>query len=69
MPVAALTRNAEADGFRPNLCLARREALRAIKALRDAELPLFAAAAECKGAPVPEADEPTIPLRPMLRGA
>ncbi|WP_136653095.1 error-prone DNA polymerase [Paracoccus aeridis] len=68
VPVAALTRIAEADGFRPNLCLARREALWAIKGLRDAELPLFAAAAEREGASVAEADEPAIPLRPMLPG-
>ncbi len=53
VPVAALTRIAEADGFRPGLGLARREALWAIKALRDAELPLFAAAAAREGA-VPE---------------
>jgi len=34
----------EADAFRPSLRLARREALWAIKALRDEPLPLFAAA-------------------------
>jgi hypothetical protein len=36
--------HAEADAFRPSLRLARREALWAIKALRDEPLPLFAAA-------------------------
>ena len=41
----ALVRLAEADAFRPSLGLARREALWAIKALRDEPLPLFAAAA------------------------
>jgi error-prone DNA polymerase len=35
--------HAEADAFRPSLRLARREALWAIKALRDEPLPLFAA--------------------------
>ena len=37
-------RVAAADGFRPAFGLARRPALWAIKGLRDAELPLFAAA-------------------------
>ena len=45
VPVTALTQLAEADAFRPSLALARREALWAIKALRDEPLPLFAAAA------------------------
>ena len=45
VPVAALVQLAEADAFRPSLRLARREALWAIKALRDEPLPLFAAAA------------------------
>ncbi len=43
-PSAALVQLAEADAFRPALGLARREALWAIKALRDEPLPLFAAA-------------------------
>ena len=41
---SSLVRLAEADAFRPSLGLARREALWAIKALRDEPLPLFAAA-------------------------
>ena len=45
VPAAALVQLAEADAFRPSLGLARREALWAIKALRDEPLPLFAAAA------------------------
>ena len=44
-PGRSLVRLAEADAFRPSLRLARREALWAIKALRDEPLPLFAAAA------------------------
>src|SRR5262249_4132954 len=42
--VAALVRIAEADAFQPSLKLKRREALWAIRALRDEPLPLFAAA-------------------------
>jgi len=44
---------AEADAFRASLKLARREALWAIKALRDEPLPLFAAASarEAKNRP------------------
>ncbi|MBO0902412.1 error-prone DNA polymerase [Jiella sonneratiae] len=45
VPVAALTRLAEADAFRPAVGLGRREALWAIRGLRDEPLPLFAAAA------------------------
>ncbi|WP_207099680.1 error-prone DNA polymerase [Paracoccus shandongensis] len=44
VPIAALTRIAEADGFRPSLGLTRREALWALKGLGPEELPLFAAA-------------------------
>ncbi|MBP0617564.1 error-prone DNA polymerase [Jiella sp. KSK16Y-1] len=46
VPVAALTRLAEADAFKDDLGLSRREALWAIRALRDEPLPLFAAASE-----------------------
>lgn len=45
VPAAVLVQLADADSFRPALGLARREALWAIKALRDEPLPLFAAAA------------------------
>ncbi|PYD60390.1 DNA polymerase III subunit alpha [Gluconacetobacter entanii] len=61
---AALTHLAEADAFRPGLGLARREALWAIKALRDEPLPLFAAAAVVR-----EAEEPDVLLQPMRDGA
>ena len=61
---AALTHLAEADAFRPGLGLARREALWAIKALRDEPLPLFAAAAV-----VHETEEPDVLLQPMRDGA
>ena len=59
---AALVRLAEADAFRPALGLARREALWAIKALRDEPLPLFAAASAREAEPVPEVDEPAVAL-------
>ena len=60
VPVASLVRLAEADAFQPALGLARREALWAIKALRDAPLPLFAAAAARAAGTVPEIQEPAV---------
>ncbi|KTE27317.1 MULTISPECIES: error-prone DNA polymerase [Alphaproteobacteria] len=68
VPVGALTQIAEADGFRPPFGLARREALWAIKALRDEPLPLFAAASAREAEIVPEIAEPAIVLRPMTAG-
>ena len=65
VPVAALAQIAEADGFRPSLGLARREAIWAIRVLRDEPLPLFAAAADRKA---DEKPEPSIALRPMAAG-
>lgn len=68
IPVAALTRIAEADGFKPSLGLARREALWAIRGFEETDLPLFAAPAARKSTTVLQADEPAITLRPMRRG-
>lgn len=68
VPQAALVQLAEADAFRPALGLARREALWAIKALRDEPLPLFAAASAREAEIVPEIDEPAVALRPMTAG-
>lgn len=68
VPSAPLVRLAEADAFRPALGLARREALWAIKGLRDEPLPLFAAASAREAAIVPEIDEPIVSLRPMTAG-
>ncbi|WP_295041959.1 error-prone DNA polymerase [uncultured Paracoccus sp.] len=68
VPVSALARIAEADGFRPALGLARREAIWAICGLRNEELPLFAAASTHKGQTVVEANEPTVMLRSMAAG-
>jgi len=67
--VSSLVRIAEADGFQPSLNLARREALWAIKALRDEPLPLFAAASARDRETVPEIDEPIVELRPMTAGS
>lgn len=69
VPSAALVQLAEADAFRPALGLARREALWAIKALRDEPLPLFAAASAREAEIVPEVNEPKILLRPMTAGS
>lgn len=72
VPIASLTRIAEADGFRPAVGLARREALWALKGLGPEELPLFAAAREAseqqENDAAAEAQEPAIALRPMTTG-
>ena len=68
IPAAALVELAKADAFRPSLGLARREALWAIKPLRDEPLPLFAAAARRETEVLPEQAEPEVSLRPMVSG-
>ena len=68
VPVSALVALAEADAFLPSLGLSRRQALWAIKALRDEPLPLFAAAAVRQKALVAELDEPDVELRAMTAG-
>jgi len=65
---ASLDHLADADAFRTSLNLARREALWAIKALRDEPLPLFAAAAARAAEVIPEAVEPAVALRAMKEG-
>jgi error-prone DNA polymerase len=67
IPVAALRHIAAADGFM-GLGLSRREALWAIKGLRDDALPLFAAADDRAGRLCPEVHEPPVELSPMTRG-
>jgi error-prone DNA polymerase len=67
-PVASLVELAKADAFGPALEIARREALWAIKALRDEPLPLFAAASEREQAIVPEVSEEAVALKPMTAG-
>ncbi|WMT92927.1 error-prone DNA polymerase [Pelagibacterium sp. H642] len=69
VPIAALTQIAEADAFREGFGLARREAIWAIKGLRDEELPLFAAASASEGQTVSEVSEPAVTLRPMRDGS
>lgn len=66
---ASLVKLAEADAFRPSLKLERRDALWAIKALRDEPLPLFAAAADRERAVIAEQQEPDVALRQMTEGA
>ena len=66
VPVAALERLAEADGFR-SMRLDRRGAVWAIRALTDTALPLFAAA-DAGRMPRPEIVEPPITLPPMRPG-
>jgi error-prone DNA polymerase len=68
VPSATLVQLAEADAFRPSIDLARREALWAIKALRDEPLPLFAAASTQADEVVPEVNEPAVSLKPMTAG-
>jgi len=68
LSAATLVEFAEADAFRPSLGLARREALWAIRALRDEPLPLFTAAARREKAVIAELDEPAVALRPMTAG-
>lgn len=68
VPVAALVCLAEADAFLPSLGLSRRQALWAIKALRDEPLPLFAAAAREQQRTIEELNEPEVMLRPMTAG-
>ncbi|MBY6266599.1 error-prone DNA polymerase (plasmid) [Azospirillum sp. 412522] len=62
VPVTALRQLAAADAF-SGLGLRRREAVWAIRALRDECLPLFAAAGSER-----ETDEPEVALRPMSAG-
>ena len=64
----ALERLAEADAFRPGLGLARRDALWAIKALKADPLPLFAAAKDEEGRPLPEVSETAMRLKAMSEG-
>jgi error-prone DNA polymerase len=64
--VSSLVRLAEADAFRPSMGVARREALWAIKALRDNPLPLFASRQDEQ--PVPEINEVAVRLKAMTAG-
>ncbi len=68
VPAASLVELAEADAFLPSLKLQRRDALWAIKALRDEPLPLFAAASEREARAIAEQQEPEVALRQMTEG-
>ena len=68
VPTEALVQLAQADAYGPSLRLERRDALWAIKALRDEPLPLFAAAAEREMATIAEQQEPEVALRQMTEG-
>ncbi|ANL38264.1 MULTISPECIES: error-prone DNA polymerase [Rhizobium] len=68
VPVASLVELAEADAFLPSLRLERRDALWAIKALRDEPLPLFTAAAEREARSIADQQEPEVALRQMTDG-
>ena len=68
VPTEALVQLAKADAFLPALTLERRDALWAIKALRDEPLPLFAAAAEREAMAIAEQREPAVSLRQMTDG-
>ncbi|WP_105374734.1 error-prone DNA polymerase [Neorhizobium huautlense] len=68
VPAATLVDLAEADAFLPSLTLPRRDALWAIKALRDEPLPLFSAAAEREQRAIAEQQEPEVELRQMTEG-
>ncbi len=68
VPTASLVKLAEADAFLPSLDLQRRDALWAIKALRDEPLELWAAAAEREARQVSEIQEANVSLAPMRAG-
>lgn len=65
--VSTLVRLAEADAFQPSMRLPRRDALWAIKALRDDPLPLFAVA-DGEGRPTPETNDEAVRLKAMTAG-
>ncbi|MEH6952655.1 error-prone DNA polymerase [Nitrobacter sp. NHB1] len=68
IPVASLVQLAKADAMNESLGLARREALWALKALRDEPLELFAAATQREARTIQEVREPTVSLRLMTSG-
>ncbi|QFY60430.1 DNA polymerase III subunit alpha [Rhizobium grahamii] len=68
VPTEALVQLTKADAFLPSLGLERRDAIWAIKALRDEPLPLFAAASEREAKAIAEQQEPEVSLRQMTPG-
>jgi error-prone DNA polymerase len=67
-PIATLELLAKADVFRPSLGLERSQALWAILALHDEQLPLFAAASAKANALIPEFQEEAVELKAMTAG-
>jgi error-prone DNA polymerase len=67
VPIANLVHLAAADAL-ASLGLARRAALWAVRALRDAPLPLFVAASARAAETIPEIREPVVRLKPMPAG-
>jgi error-prone DNA polymerase len=61
VPVSSLVELADADAMKEALGLARRQALWAIKALRDEPLELWTAAAEREAGRCPSSTNPTSP--------
>ncbi|APO72225.1 error-prone DNA polymerase 2 (plasmid) [Rhizobium gallicum] len=68
VPTTSLVKLAEADAFLPSMGLERRQALWAIKALRDEPLELWAAAAEREARVIAEMQEPEVTLKSMTQG-
>lgn len=68
VPISTLQTLARADAFKPAFALERREALFALKGMRDEPLPLFADLLDGDGAHQAEIIEPNLPLKPMTAG-
>jgi error-prone DNA polymerase len=68
VPISTLQTLARADAFKPAFALERREALFALKGMRDEPLPLFADLLDDDGAHQAEIIEPDLPLKPMTTG-
>ncbi|MBW9115686.1 error-prone DNA polymerase [Rhizobium cauense] len=68
VPTEALVQLSQADAFLPALGHQRRDAIWAIKALRDEPLPLFAAASNREARAIAEQQEPEVSLRQMTDG-
>ena len=68
VPVSALVKLANADAYFSSMGIGRRDALFALKALRDEPLPLFAAASAKCGTHISEVNEPHVQLRAMTEG-
>lgn len=69
VPIHAIEKLAEADAFRPALNIGRRDALWALKGLRDEPLPLFAAASARAERTISELNEPSVALKEMTDGS